>query len=474
MHTLAAFGARRAHAYKFWRISGEEPGFMRCLVVTVLPPPDPARNRHGVFQRLGLFVQALAGAGHEVEIVHFVPPGETGEEAERLAAVRAAQVWRVVVRVRLLPLDLAPRRLHQTASLPASLRFRADYRPFLGHPGVTVLRELLAAGFGMILAHRLPAMELLSKACGHRAPVFFDLDDVEHLVKRRAAGAAHGLASRMKKRLEVPALAEAERRALRRAALTFICSDHDFERLAAGGFDVSRVVVAANAVDIPECRPPLSRRPVALFLGHYGYAPNVEAAERLISSIWPRIRQQIPDAELLIAGGEPERIPSFREQPEGVTFPGFVDDLDALYDSVRIVCCPLRNGGGTRLKLIEAAARGKPMIATSIAMEGLAFRNGIEAIVRDDDGRLAEACTRLLTDDDRAEAQAKAAYRSVGALHNPQRIRAQIAAAIASVLHLEHGAPSRPDARFPLPPHVMRFVGDRTVSERLALREVRR
>jgi glycosyltransferase involved in cell wall biosynthesis len=261
---------------------------------------------------------------------------------------------------------------------------------------------------------------------------------------------------------------------VRRAALTFICSDHDFEQLAAGGFDVSKVVVAANAVDIPEHRPPLSRRPAALFLGHYGHTPNAEAAERLIASIWPRVRQAVPDAELVIAGGEPERIPSFREQPEGVVFTGFVDDLDALYGRARIVCCPLRNGGGTRLKLIEAAARGKPMVATSVAMEGLAFRNGLDAIVRDDDSRLAEACAMLLTDNDRAEAQANAAYRRAGALYSPPRIRAQIAAAIASALHLERGAPSGPDARFPLPPHVMRFVGDRTTSERLALREVRR
>jgi glycosyltransferase involved in cell wall biosynthesis len=447
---------------------------MRCLVVTVLPPPDPARDRHGVFQRLGLFVQALASAGNAVEIVHFVPPDKMGDEAERQAAFRAAQLWRVGVRVRLLPLDHAPRRLHHAASLPVSLRFRADFRPFLGRPGVAALRAVLAAGFDLILAHRLPAMELLSKTCGQQAPIFFDLDDVEHLVKRRAAGAAHGLASRLKQRLEVPALAEAERRALRRAALTFICSDHDFERLAAGGFDVTRVVVAANAVDVPEHRPPLSHRPAALFLGHYGHMPNAEAAERLISSIWPRIRQQVPDAELIIAGGEPDRIPSFRERPEGVVFTGFVDNLDTLYDRVRVVCCPLRNGGGTRLKLIEAAVRGKPMIATGVAMEGLAFRNGIEAIIRDDDARLADAGAMLLTDDDRADAQAAAAYRQAGALYSPQRIRAQIAAAIASALHLERDAPSRPDARYPLPPHVMRFAGERSAQERLALREVRR
>jgi glycosyltransferase involved in cell wall biosynthesis len=146
------------------------------------------------------------------------------------------------------------------------------------------------------------------------------------------------------------------------------------------------------------------------------------------------VRASTGNAKLVIAGANPDRIPSFHEKPEGVEFPGFVDDLPGLYARTRIVCCPLRNGGGTRLKLIEAAGFGRPFVASRIALEGLAFQDGLDAMIRDSEGAFAEACIQLLNDDVLAMKQADAAYRLARKLYTVPRIERQIATEMTQAL----------------------------------------
>ncbi len=404
----------------------------RVLVVSPLRAPDPARDHHGVYQRLRLFIRALAAEHDIVDIAHFAPPSEISAAAEEVAAAASSSFWRARVNVHLLPLELSQRSFWTTLSGVVSLRARGDFRPYLGPAALLRLRELVESRPDAVFAHRLPMMEAL-RGIDRLPPVLFDLDDVEHLVKGRAADTAPGFRRRVKLRMEASSLAEAERRAVRRAQITFICSDSDRSRLADAGFDVARVAVAPNAVDIPPARPPRSARPNALYIGNYGHAPNAEAAERLITLIWPQVRAILPEARLIIAGADPERIPSYREDPEGVLFTGLVDTLDDLYADAGIVCCPLVNGGGTRVKLIEAASRGLPIVATPVAAEGLALNDGRDILLQQDDVGLAQACISLLTDPARAEAQADAAFRAVARNHQPDHVVGLIRAAIRQI-----------------------------------------
>ena len=103
----------------------------------------------------------------------------------------------------------------------------------------------------------------------------------------------------------------------------------------------------------------------------------------LFRRIWPLVLQQDETARLIVAGDGPELIPSYRLRPINVEFTGLVSDLDALYERSRIICCPIITGGGTRLKLIEAAAHSKPMITTPIGAEGLLFENERDILIRE-------------------------------------------------------------------------------------------
>jgi glycosyltransferase involved in cell wall biosynthesis len=196
----------------------------------------------------------------------------------------------------------------------------------------------------------------------------------------------------------------------------------------------SNVVVVPNAVDITKGDHPLSTEKTILFLGHYAYPPNAEAAERLISRIWPLVRQHVGIARLIIAGDSAERIPSYGSGAPNVEFTGLVHDLDALYARVRVVCCPIANGGGTRLKLIEAAAHAKPIVATPVGAEGLIFENNLEILICDADNRIAQGCIRLLTDDAMALQLGGAAYHKACSHYEIGGIRRKIALELASGL----------------------------------------
>ncbi|NIA23802.1 MAG: glycosyltransferase, partial [Proteobacteria bacterium] len=158
-----------------------------------------------------------------------------------------------------------------------------------------------------------------------------------------------------------------------------------------------RVTTIPNAVDIPE-RKPVAKEPTLLFLGSYSYHPNVTAAEFLIQKVMPIIRQVIPEVSLIIAGLYPDNIRFYHNPPPNVEFTGFVRNLDVLYQRSRVVCCPIMSGGGTRVKIIEAAAYAKPIVSTRIGAEGLKMRNGKELLISNDPKSIADACIRLLKD----------------------------------------------------------------------------
>jgi glycosyltransferase involved in cell wall biosynthesis len=390
--------------------------FMRGAVVTLLPQPDPARDRHGVYRRLGMFLRALKEVCDEIELIHFAGPDEVAS-AVASSAVSSA-FWDVPVSVRLAPLNIGPRSWCQAASAPFTLRYRRDFRPYIGPDQASALRRILGFSPDLVFAHRLPAMAALLQLPALSVPIFFDLDDLEHRVKWRSARTATSRLETIRNSLEVPALLAAERQAVTRSARTFVCSTVDRHFLSELDFDVSRTVVIPNAANIPNSRPRISHEKRVLFLGNYGHRPNAEAAETLVNRIWPKVRARVESAALIIAGAQPEQIPSYHRGPAGVEFTGFVEDLNSLYTRTRIVCCPISNGGGTRLKLIEAAGFGKPAVVSSVAVEGLAFMHRRDVLVHDDDDALALSCVRLLQDDVLADKLAASAYDTARALYS--------------------------------------------------------
>src|SRR5262249_4950380 len=164
--------------------------------------------------------------------------------------------------------------------------------------------------------------------------------------------------------------------------------------------------------------------PVVLFVGAFDFSPNAHAAGHLVGRIWPAVRRRVPDARLFVVGRCPDYIPGYAEarRDETIAFTGFVDDIRAYYPRTRVVCCPIRVGAGTRVKLIEAAGVARPVVTTPLGAEGLDFADGDEIVLRRDDDAIAAACCDLLVDGGRAARIGEAAWRKARAVYDRKAV----------------------------------------------------
>lgn len=156
------------------------------------------------------------------------------------------------------------------------------------------------------------------------------------------------------------------------------------------------VDVLPNGVDTEALQPlaPSSGHRL-LFVGNLRYRPNGDAVDWLVHDILPRVREEIEDAELMIVGARQDRC----DRPEqGVRFLGMVDDLVPCYRGAQVALAPLRAGGGTRLKILEAMALGRPVVSTTLGCEGLPLVPGEHLLTADTPQALAAAIVRLLRD----------------------------------------------------------------------------
>jgi glycosyltransferase involved in cell wall biosynthesis len=151
-------------------------------------------------------------------------------------------------------------------------------------------------------------------------------------------------------------------------------------------------VVVPNGADLSApVAPELDGPDVLLFVGSMDYAPNADAALRLARDVLPLV----PGAEAWVAGVSPPA--ALRELP-GVRVLGVLDTLAQAYAAARVVVVPLRAGGGTRLKVLEALAHGRAVVSTPLGCAGLGVRDGREVLLACDDEGLAAATRRLLAD----------------------------------------------------------------------------
>jgi glycosyltransferase involved in cell wall biosynthesis len=135
-----------------------------------------------------------------------------------------------------------------------------------------------------------------------------------------------------------------------------------------------------------------------VFVGYFRHRPNVEAVLHFHRTILPRIRATVPDVRLVIVGGEPPpEIEALAADP-AVRVTGWVPDIRPFVHQAEVVVVPIVSGAGLRGKVIEAWAMGKPVVSTSLGVDGLAVVDGQNVLVADTAADFADAVSRLLTD----------------------------------------------------------------------------
>jgi glycosyltransferase involved in cell wall biosynthesis len=148
-----------------------------------------------------------------------------------------------------------------------------------------------------------------------------------------------------------------------------------------------------------------------LFLGGLHWPPNAEALAFFIREIWPLVRRDQPNATLTAVGRDDSSLATECRGVPGVTLTGWVDDIEPYVARSRALIVPMRAGSGMRVKILEAMARGLPVVSTRVGCEGIDVRSGEHLLVADDPSTFAAALVRILTDADLAQSLAAAARR---------------------------------------------------------------
>ena len=389
---------------------------------------------------MGLFIDALKAIA-QLEMLFFVPP-DTDVSAEAIAATEQAfsQHWQTPITLHLCPTSTEPSTLPKWRQQWEGIFNFFSQTDFLASPQqVQALEACLSRQPDAVFVHRLSNMSVAMQVRQSLPPIFFDLDDIEHIKFIRQVRQPPTRLRTLLYYLQVPARLRGELQAIRLADRTFVCSEHD-RRYLSDRWKLPGVVSMPNAIQIPEPQP-LASESTLLLLGGYYYFPNVNAANFLIEQVWHHVHQAMPQARLIIAGSKPETIRSYDKGIAGVEFTGFVDDLDALYQRSRVVCCPILSGGGTRVKMIEAAAYGKPIVSTRIGAEGLEMVDGKEFLLRDRPQEFADACIELLQNDALSHSLGTAARSAAIAHYDRTNIVRQIQQQLQPTVQLSPAAP---------------------------------
>ncbi|MEX2351384.1 MAG: glycosyltransferase family 4 protein [Balneolaceae bacterium] len=154
-----------------------------------------------------------------------------------------------------------------------------------------------------------------------------------------------------------------------------------------------------NGVDTNYFQP-FKNEPVPhsmVFVGMMKYVPNYDGITWFLDEVFPKILKKVPDATITIVGKNPPQSISNRAN-KNIIVTGFVDDTRPYIEKSSVYVVPLRMGGGTRLKIMEALAVKKPIVTTSIGCEGIDVINGESILIADQPGEFADRVIGLFSD----------------------------------------------------------------------------
>jgi hypothetical protein len=269
---------------------------MRILFVSKHFPDNLSTKVHGVYKRFQMFLDAIKDIA-EIDLLYYVPNGTdiSPSSVTRLERSFSAH-FKTPIRLSLSKSSNNTNLLSKLISYAVGIFVFVRQPLYSGTAGsrqVQAFEACLRYNPDAIFVHRLAVMCPLLQTRRALPPVFFDLDDIEHIVFRRRLRYLRRISTRLLNYFLFPALCLGEYKAINLAHRTFVCSDNDRYYLT-NRWGLKGVVKIPNAVKIPETQPITSEQTL-LFLGSYGHKPNTDAAEFLIQKIWPLVHRATPD-----------------------------------------------------------------------------------------------------------------------------------------------------------------------------------
>lgn len=268
-------------------------------------------------------------------------------------------------------------------------------------------------------------------------PTVFDAHNVEHDLLARIANTSSSTGKRVFNMQEARKLRRLEREVWERSTRCIATSERDAELLRS--MTSTPVDVVPNGVDLTHFSPaPLADATLGsvVFTGAMRHQPNADGARWYVEQVHARVQDMLPSTNFSIVGADPP--PSVQAlASRSVNVTGRVEDVRPYLHHANVVAVPLWSGGGTRLKILEAFASGRPVVSTSLGAEGLQVDNGEHLLLADDAGSFARAVARVVQDRDLATRLATSARQLVEQHYGWEMVTAQLMAAHERALELQ-------------------------------------
>jgi glycosyltransferase involved in cell wall biosynthesis len=381
----------------------------------------PAPPDNGSKIRIHQLLRSLSQQ-HSVTLLSFIDPAETIQPEALSAYCRVAGL---VPKIKFQPNGLRS-MLGWLSPVPRSMV--ATYSAEMDR---LVRAELRSMQYDVLIASQFDTA--VYAPIDLRVPAVFE--EVETSLIREAYTRTPNRIARLRRWLTWRKTSGYTRQLLKRYAACTVVSTPERDNLRAIAPEFDRVEIIPNAVDIDQLAVK-NAAPEAnqlVFSGALTYRANYDAMHYFLAEIWPRIKAAIPAASLKITGrttGVPlDRLPAAND----VIFTGYLPDIRSTVANAWSSVVPLRVGGGTRLKILEAMALGTPVISTSKGAEGLDASADQHLLVADDPIGFAEQTVRLLRDPALRARLAENARRLVRSKYNWQSVGQRFVQLIESI-----------------------------------------
>jgi polysaccharide biosynthesis protein PslH len=394
--------------------------------ILVVAPYIPLPATFGGALRTYHFIRQLA-RNHDVSLL------APGRESDIPAALELGDLCNVT----LVPAISTARQPASTAKRLGQIRALTSGRPFLEvsgyHPQMQSAMDRLFMTRQIDLVQYEFPESALYKPPPH-VPTLFDAHNIEHDLLARVARSGGNASKQIFNLLESHKLKRLETALWDQATSCIATSERDANLMR--GLTSTPVDVVPNGVDLeyfgeaPHI-PPQAHHVV--FTGAMRHQPNADGAVWYATKVHPLVRDALPDATFSIAGADPPRKVQALES-SSIEVTGEVADIRPFIGGAQVMIVPLWSGGGTRLKVLEAFAAGRPVVSTTVGVEGLDVQHGEHLLIAATAVDFAKAVIKLCADRELAERLSSAGRQLVEDRYGWSAIAARLEEAHGRIL----------------------------------------